>query len=249
MAKAAHGEPEAWKLARPVRREGRRNHLPQGRQALCSYSTLVCRAAHIATLMTVDGSEAIDWHPDRGWNEVEGGRERLLDPRGMAAQPPGKPCRPLPGQDRETASAGSAFGQISHIEETAETGMKTGVPSSASPPHDGHRDAAVGGVDGECQARRADLAAGGAEGSPKANEEGRLRLNDGSCVRLRPEHPNHVWSYDFVEVDNVGQYEQNSYMTSCDNVRDVVIVFRRGDCASKAEYGGVLREANELSGV
>ena len=27
----------------------------------------------------------------------------------------------------------------------------------------------------------------------------RLFLNDGSCVRLRPEHRNHVWSYDFVE--------------------------------------------------
>ena len=27
---------------------------------------------------------------------------------------------------------------------------------------------------------------------------GRLWLNDGSCVRLRPERPNHVWSYDFV---------------------------------------------------
>ena len=27
---------------------------------------------------------------------------------------------------------------------------------------------------------------------------GRLWLNDGSCVRLRPQHPNHVWSYDFV---------------------------------------------------
>ena len=27
----------------------------------------------------------------------------------------------------------------------------------------------------------------------------RLWLNDGSCVRLRPEQPNHVWSYDFVE--------------------------------------------------
>jgi putative transposase len=26
----------------------------------------------------------------------------------------------------------------------------------------------------------------------------RLWLNDGSCVRLRPERPNHVWSYDFV---------------------------------------------------
>ena len=24
-------------------------------------------------------------------------------------------------------------------------------------------------------------------------------LADGSCVRLRPERPNHVWSYDFVE--------------------------------------------------
>jgi len=27
----------------------------------------------------------------------------------------------------------------------------------------------------------------------------RLWLNDGSCVRLRPEYPNHVWSYDFMK--------------------------------------------------
>ena len=27
----------------------------------------------------------------------------------------------------------------------------------------------------------------------------RLWLNDGSCVRLRPAYPNHVWSYDFVK--------------------------------------------------
>ncbi len=26
----------------------------------------------------------------------------------------------------------------------------------------------------------------------------RLWLNDGSCVRLRPQHKDHVWSYDFV---------------------------------------------------
>lgn len=26
----------------------------------------------------------------------------------------------------------------------------------------------------------------------------RLWLNDGSCIRLRPAHPNHVWSWDFV---------------------------------------------------
>jgi putative transposase len=24
-------------------------------------------------------------------------------------------------------------------------------------------------------------------------------LTNGSCIRLRPEHPHHVWSYDFVE--------------------------------------------------
>jgi len=29
-------------------------------------------------------------------------------------------------------------------------------------------------------------------------KRGRLYLNDGSCVRLRPTHDNHVWSYDFV---------------------------------------------------
>jgi len=27
----------------------------------------------------------------------------------------------------------------------------------------------------------------------------RLFFNDGSCIRLRPEHKNHVWSYDFVK--------------------------------------------------
>ena len=32
----------------------------------------------------------------------------------------------------------------------------------------------------------------------KQPKKGRLWLNDGSCVRLRPEHQDHVWSYDFV---------------------------------------------------
>jgi transposase InsO family protein len=32
----------------------------------------------------------------------------------------------------------------------------------------------------------------------KQPKRGRLWLNDGSCVRLRPEHKNHVWSYDFM---------------------------------------------------
>lgn len=33
----------------------------------------------------------------------------------------------------------------------------------------------------------------------KQPKKRRLWLNDGSCIRLRPEHRNHVWSYDFVE--------------------------------------------------
>ena len=32
----------------------------------------------------------------------------------------------------------------------------------------------------------------------KQPKRGRLWLNDGSCVRLRPQHRNHVWTYDFV---------------------------------------------------
>ena len=32
----------------------------------------------------------------------------------------------------------------------------------------------------------------------KQPKKGRLWLNDGSCVRLRPEYRSHVWSYDFV---------------------------------------------------
>jgi hypothetical protein len=33
----------------------------------------------------------------------------------------------------------------------------------------------------------------------KQPKRGRLWLNDGSCIRLRPEHKDHVWSYNFVE--------------------------------------------------
>ena len=33
----------------------------------------------------------------------------------------------------------------------------------------------------------------------KQPKRGRLWLNGGSCIRLRPERANHVWSYDFVQ--------------------------------------------------
>lgn len=34
----------------------------------------------------------------------------------------------------------------------------------------------------------------------KQKARGRLWLNEGSCVWLRPERANHVWSYDFVKA-------------------------------------------------
>ena len=34
----------------------------------------------------------------------------------------------------------------------------------------------------------------------KQPKRSRLWLNDGSCLRLRPAYPNHVWSFDFVEA-------------------------------------------------
>ena len=45
----------------------------------------------------------------------------------------------------------------------------------------------------------ADLAAEGLKVPKKQPKRGRLWLNDGSCVRLRPERSNHVWSYDFSD--------------------------------------------------
>lgn len=33
----------------------------------------------------------------------------------------------------------------------------------------------------------------------KQSKRARIHLADGSCIRLRPTHRNHVWSYDFVE--------------------------------------------------
>ena len=39
----------------------------------------------------------------------------------------------------------------------------------------------------------------GLKGPQKQRPRRRLWLNDGSCVRLRPEHRNHVWSYEMYQ--------------------------------------------------
>ena len=46
---------------------------------------------------------------------------------------------------------------------------------------------------------RADLATRGLKVPARQPKRARLWLNDGSCIRLRAERPNHVWFYDFVE--------------------------------------------------
>src|SRR3984957_11420301 len=58
---------------------------------------------------------------------------------------------------------------------------------------------ASGRLAGQRQAGRADLATRGAEGPARQLKRARLWLSNGSCIRLRAECPNHVWSYDFVE--------------------------------------------------
>src|SRR5665648_662269 len=58
-------------------------------------------------------------------------------------------------------------------------------------------------------------------------KRGRLWLNDGSCIRLRAEYPNHVWSYDFV-MDRT--YDGRSFRTL-----NVIDEFSRENLAIKVK--------------
>ena len=53
-------------------------------------------------------------------------------------------------------------------------------------------------MEGEPQKGGTDMEGGGLKVPSKQPKKGRLWLNDGSCIRLRPEYRDHVWSYDFV---------------------------------------------------
>ena len=74
-----------------------------------------------------------------------------------------------------------------------------------------------------------------------------LWLNDGSCIRLRAEYPNHVWSYDFVEtkvgrgrklkiLNIIDEYTREclashaAYRIRSEDVKDILrqIMLRRG---------------------
>ena len=60
------------------------------------------------------------------------------------------------------------------------------------------RVTATARLEGESQASGTALATGRPESPQKQPKRRRLWFNDGSCVRLRPRHRDHVWSYDFV---------------------------------------------------
>jgi putative transposase len=49
----------------------------------------------------------------------------------------------------------------------------------------------------------------------KQRKRGRLWLNDGSCIRMRPERKNHVWTYDFVS-DRTSDGRALRYLTILD---------------------------------
>jgi putative transposase len=69
----------------------------------------------------------------------------------------------------------------------------------------------------------------------KQPKRGRLWLTDGSCIRLRPERPNHVWSYDFVQ-DRTEGGRRFRMLTVIDEFtrRCLAIVVRRAALSHRA---------------
>ena len=55
----------------------------------------------------------------------------------------------------------------------------------------------------------------------KQKKRGRLYFNDGSCIRLRPLHRKHVWSYDFVQ-DRLANGKKIRILTAIDEYKENV---------------------------
>lgn len=61
----------------------------------------------------------------------------------------------------------------------------------------------------------------------KQKKRGRLYFNDGSCIRLRPLYPNHVWSYDFVS-DRLSNGKKIKMLTVIDEFSRKCLAIRVG---------------------
>jgi hypothetical protein len=64
----------------------------------------------------------------------------------------------------------------------------------------------------------------------KQPKRGRLWLNDGSCLRLRPEHKDHVWAYDFVtaRTHDGRAFRNDGRVAACFNPRHGIRASREG---------------------
>ena len=77
---------------------------------------------------------------------------------------------------------------------------------------------------------------------------GRLWFNDGSCVRLRPTHANHVWSYDFLSVRTHDGRMARTLNLIDEHTREALVVrFERRWSSSKVI--GALADAMVAKGV
>ncbi|WP_369796851.1 IS3 family transposase [Belnapia sp. F-4-1] len=79
-------------------------------------------------------------------------------------------------------------------------------------------------------------------------KRGRLWLNDGSCVRLRPERPNHVWAYDFVE-DRIREGRRFRMLNVVDEFTRECLAIRVGRQLRAADVIDVLSDLFILRGI
>jgi transposase InsO family protein len=79
-------------------------------------------------------------------------------------------------------------------------------------------------------------------------ERGRLWLNDGACIRLRPERPDHVWAYGFVE-DRTRDGRKFRMLNVVDEFSRECLAIRVGRQLKAAEVIDVLSDLFILRGI
>ncbi len=82
----------------------------------------------------------------------------------------------------------------------------------------------------------------------KQPKRGRLWDNEGSCFRLRPEHRNHVWAYDFVE-DRTHDGRKFRMLNVIDEFTHECLAIRVGRKLKAADVIDVLSDLFILRGV
>lgn len=82
----------------------------------------------------------------------------------------------------------------------------------------------------------------------KQKKRGRLYFNDGSCIRLRPMHKNHVWSYDFVQ-DRLANGKKIRMLTVLDEYTRKCLKIKVGYNLKSEDVINVLSELLFTEGV